>query len=264
MWMAGLLPDPGRETLAPAVLLALDLGVPAMAYAAWLLIESEPLPPQRSRSRRSVPMSAHLPAAIATACGLAVARVRSARGGLVMAVLVSLIASAGYRMWLGTSADQFSGLIGVTAVMLGASVVCSATGDMLNADWMWATSGRSWVVTGLAWWTAVGLSSAIATGLVVAPVAIFLGTNGIEFPALACLLASMLVGPITKLVPWQNDNFASQVLASTALLLALASSLSFVMWAPQQFHWAEAGLLALLGVAAASVAATLISWRRWP
>ncbi|MGD0015316.1 MAG: hypothetical protein ABSD56_12990, partial [Bryobacteraceae bacterium] len=263
-WLAGLMPDPGRETLAPVVLVTLSLGVPAMAYAAWLLIESDPLPSRRSRSRLSVPMSTRLLASIATACGLSVARVRSVRGGLAMALFVSLIGSAGYRIWLGPSASQFSGVVGVVAVMLAAGVACSTTGDMLKADWMWATSGRSGIEIGLAWWIAVGLSSAVATTVVVLPVLIFLGTAGFGFTVMVCVLASVLTAPVTKLVPWQHDNFASQAVASTALLLLLGGSLQFVMWTGEHSGSAQVEVVALLGVVAASLGTTLLSWRRWP
>jgi hypothetical protein len=186
------------------------------------------------------------------------------RAGLATALIVSIVGSAMYRILLGPTAAQFAGVVGVIAVVVAAAVVCSATGNMLNADWMWATSARSWPTIGLAWWGAVGISSAVATSLVIVPVVVLLGSTGIAFTAAACLLASTLVGPVTKLVPWQHDNFASQVVASTALLMLLAASLQFVMWVGAQYSSPETVFAAVAAIVVLSLTVTLLSWRRWP
>jgi hypothetical protein len=263
-WLAAFLPDPGRGYSSPVLVAGLSLGVPALAYAAWLLIESQPRRARETGAHVSVPIPVNLPAALTVSYVLASFRVRPVRDGFIAALAIAASSSLLYRFLFPSQASMFAPLISVIGVMLAAAVACSATGDILVSEWIWATSTRSRMLLGVAWWVSTAIGSALLVAVVVAPGVLLLGGEGIRVAVLMGLLAASLVGPVSKLFPWRNDSLSSQVVASFVLLWLLLGSMQVVSWTAERVHSDAVGLATICCVAAADLGATVFGWRRAP
>jgi hypothetical protein len=241
-WLAGFLPlglgQASYRGVAPLSVPSPMIAVPgvvlvaALATAAWTTLGVQS---RRSRAdaerARSHRMGRRMPSVMGRWMTLSAVRDPEIRAVLALTLVGGFAMVTAARLLLGRSASSLAPLTAVLLIQIAAGAPLALSGALAQGRWLWRSIPASRARTGLSWWIAVAVMTAVISLPTLSPVAPLLRGADVPFVLGALAICAFIPSAVGRILPFRHHSLVRQLavlLLQVCCFLAVFVALTLV------------------------------------